>query len=119
MAAPAVRRQAVVHFRQNFEMSQRRACSLVGADRSVIRRRSVRPDDHVVRGRPRELAAQRRRFGYRRLLILIRREGTLFNHTKLRRLWAEERLQVRRRGRRKRVLGAKAPMAMPKWPNVR
>ena len=86
MVTPAARQQAVAHLRQGFEVSQRRACSLVGADRSVIRYRSVRPDDHVVRGRLRELAAQRRRFGYRRLLILIRREGALVNHKKLRAL---------------------------------
>ena len=119
MVTPAARQQAVAHLRQGFEVSQRRACSLVGADRSVIRYRSVRPDDHVVRGRLRELAAQRRRFGYRRLLILIRREGALVNHKKLRRLYAEERLQVRRRGGRKRALGTRAPMAMPQGPNVR
>ena len=119
MVTPAARRQAVAHLCQGFEVSQRRACSLVGADRSVIRYRSVRPDDHVVRGRLRELAVQRRRFGYRRLLILIRREGTLVNHKKLRRLYAEERLQVRRRGGRKRALGTRAPMAMPQGPNVR
>lgn len=102
-----------------FEVSQRRACSLIEADRSVIRYRSVRPDDPVVRGRLRDLAAQRRRFGYRRLLIMIRREGTVINHKKLRRLYAEERLQVRRRGGRKRALGTRAPMEIPHAPNVR
>jgi len=55
--------------------------------------------------RLRELATMRRRFGYRRLHILIRREGTHMNHKRLRRLYVEERLQVRRRGGRKRALG--------------
>ena len=66
-----------------------------------------------MRARLRELAAARRRFGYRRLHILLRREGIDMNHKKLRRLYGEERLQVRRRGGRKRALGTRAPMAMP------
>ena len=52
----------------------------------------------------------RRRFGYRRLHVLLRREGIIMNHKKLRRLYREERLQVRRRGGRKRALGTRAPM---------
>jgi putative transposase len=84
-----------------------------------MRYRSVRPDDAVLRARLRELAAVRRRFGYRRLLILLRREGTRVNHKKLRRLYREERLQVRRRGGRKRALGTRAPLALPQGPNQR
>jgi putative transposase len=66
----------------------------------------------------RALAAARRRFGYRRLQILLRREGTHMNHKKLR-LYAGERLQVRRRGRRKRALGTRAPMVLPQAANQR
>jgi putative transposase len=63
------------------------------------------------------LAAIRRRFGYRRLHILLTREGVVINHKKLRRLYRE--LQVRRRGGRKRALGTRAPMALPQGPNQR
>jgi len=80
---------------------------------------SIRPDDAVLRARLRELAAERRRFGYRRLRLMLKREGTLVNHKKLRRLYREERLQVRRRGGRKRALGTRAPMAIPQGPNQR
>jgi putative transposase len=73
----------------------------------------------AVRVRLRELAAIRRRFGYRRLHILLRREGIIINHKKLRRLYREERLQVRRRGGRKRALGTRAPMTLPQGPNQR
>jgi putative transposase len=66
-----------------------------------------------------EIAAVRRRFGYRRLHILLRREGIALNHKKLRRLYAEERLQVRRRGGRKRALGTRAPLKLPWGPNQR
>jgi putative transposase len=72
-----------------------------------------------VRARMRELAAIRRRFGYRRLFVLMRREGLVMNHKKFRRLYREERLQVRRRGGRKRALGTRAPLAIPQGPNQR
>jgi len=119
MVTPAVRREAAAHLKQTFEVSQRRACRAIGVDRSSVRYRSRRPDDGAVRARLRDLAAVRRRFGYRRLHILLCREGLLMNQKKLRRLYAEERLQVRRRGGRKRALGTRAPLALPQGPNQR
>jgi putative transposase len=97
MVTPAARREAVAHLRTTFEVSERRACKVLGADRTSVRYRGRRADDAVVRTRLRELAAIRRRFGYRRLLVLMRREGLVMNHKKFRRLYREERLQVRRR----------------------
>ena len=93
--------------------SQRRACALVGMDPKTYRYESRRPDDVGVRRRLRELAAQRRRFGYRRLHILLGREGIRLNHKKLYRIYREERLTVRRRGGRKRALGTRAPLLVP------
>ena len=119
MVTPAVKRQAVAHLSASYEVSQRRACNLIGADRSSMRYCRRRPDDAVLRARLRELAVQRRRFGYRRLQILLRREGTRMNHKKLRRLYREERLQVRRRCGRKRALGIRAPLALPQGANQR
>jgi putative transposase len=119
MVTPAARRQAVAHLCQNHQVSQRRACEVISVDRSSVRYRSVRPDDAIVRVRLRELAAVRRRFGYRRLMILLRREGLQLNHKKLRRLYREERLQVRRRNGRKRALGTRSPMTLPQGPNQR
>lgn len=119
MVTPVVERQAVAHLCQSFEVSQRRACQVIGADRTSMRYRSVRPDDAALRARLRELAAVRRRFGYRRLWLLLRREGVRVNRKKLRRLYREERLQVRRRGGRKRALGTRAPMTIPLGPNQR
>ncbi len=119
MVTPAVKRSAVAQACESFGVSQRRACLVIGADRTSVRYRGSRPDDGVIRARLRELAATRRRFGYRRLHILLRREGTQMNHKKLRRLYAEERLQVRRRGGRKRALGTRAPMVLPQGPNQR
>ena len=104
---------------QTYQVSQRRACRAIGLDRTMVRYRSRRPDDDAARARLRELAASRRRFGYRRLHILLDREGSHMNLKKLRRLYAEERLQVRRRGGRKRALGTRAPMTIPQGPNQR
>lgn len=119
MVTPVAKRGAVARLCQIYEVSQRRACMAIEAERSSVRYRSLRPDDGAVRARLRELAAIRRRFGYRRLHVLLRREGVHMNHKKLRRLYAEERLQVRRRGGRKRALGTRAPMTIPQGPNQR
>jgi putative transposase len=119
MVTPAARREAVAHLRSAFEASERRACAALGVERTSVRYRGDRPDDTAVRARLRELAAIRRRFGYRRLLVLMRREGLVMNQKKFRRLYREERLQVRRRGGRKRALGTRAPLAIPQGPNQR
>lgn len=119
MVTPVARREAAAHLGEAYGVSQRRACRTIGADRASIRYRSRRGDDGALRTRLRELAAARRRFGYRRLHVLLRREGTQMNHKKLRRLYAEERLQVRWRGGRKRALGARAPIALPQGANQR
>ena len=99
--------------------SQRRACGLAGLAPKTYRYRSRRCADGDLRRRLRELAAERRRFGYRRLLILLRREGVAVNHKRLFRLYREERLAVRKRGGRKRALGTRAPLTLPQGPNQR
>ena len=74
MVGPAAQREAVAHLQASFGLSERRACSLIGVDRTTIRYRSCRPDDAALRSRLRELAHERRRFGYRRLFVLLRRD---------------------------------------------
>jgi putative transposase len=100
-------------------LSQRHACRLVGLDRSTLRYQRKRTDDTAVRQRLRDLAAERRRFGYRRLGWMLAREGHAMNHKKLYRLYREEQLMVRRRRGRKRALGTRAPMTMPDAINQR
>lgn len=119
MVTPGARRDAVAHLCLAHGVSQRRACWVIGTDRSSVRYRSRRPGDQDIRERLRALAGERRRFGYRRLHILLGREGVQLNHKKLRRLYREERLQVRRRGGRKRALGTRAPLMLPARPNQR
>jgi putative transposase len=100
--------------------SQRRACVLIGMEPKTYRYASKREGDNVMRERLRCLAAERRRFGYRRLHILLRREGIELNHKKLFRIYREERLTVRRRrGGRKRAIGTRAPMTLPQGGNQR
>jgi len=108
-----------MQLRQAFQMSERRACLVIGTDRASVRYRAVRPEDGVLRERLKALAQQRRRFGYRRLYVLLRREGQLVNKKRVQRLYREERLTVRRRGGRKRALGTRRPLEVPVTPNQR
>ena len=85
----------------------------------TFRYASRRPNDTQIRQRLRALAAERRRFGYRRLHILLAREGVRLNHKRLFRLYREEKLGVRKRGVRKRALGTRSPMGLPGTPNQR
>lgn len=100
-------------------MSERRACRVIDADRKSVRYRSTRDDDAGLREKLRELANQRRRFGYRRLHILLRREGVMINRKKTQRLYQEEGLAVRRRRSRRRAVGTRAPAPVLALPNQR
>ena len=119
MVTPAAKREAVAHVCSAFELSERRACIMISCVRMTVRYCSRRPQDTELRERLRALAHERRRFGYRRLHVLLRREGFIVNHKRLFRLYREERLMVRRRGGRKRALGTRAPMLVPQLPNDR
>lgn len=119
MVTPAARRDAVAHLRTAHEMSERRACATIGTDRSTVRYRSRRPDDAALRARLRELADQRRRFGYRRLHVLLRLDGHVVNRKRTQRLYREEGLAVRRRRSRRRIAVARTPIPRPDGPNSR
>ena len=98
--------------------SQRRACALALVDPKTVRR-EPEPDNPEIRTRLRQLAGERRRFGYRRLGVMLERDGIAMNEKKLFRLYSEEDLSVRRRRGRKRATGTRAPMAVPQAPNQR
>src|SRR5215211_855920 len=119
MVTPAARREAVAHLCRSYELSERRACAITAVDRSVVRYQSRRTHDGEVRTRMRELAAERRRFGYRRLHVLLRREGLVVNCKRTQRLYREEALMVRRRRSRKRATGTRAPLVVAARPNAR
>ena len=113
------RRRAVTHARVSAaKLSEARACRLVGLERATMRYRSVRPERIELRRRLNELALLRPRFGYKRLHLLLRREGQLVNRKLVLRLYREEGLQVRRR-KRKRVMVPRQPAECPRGPNER
>ena len=119
MVAPGVRREAVAHVVAVHGVSQRRACQSLAVDRSGVHYRSVRPDDAEARAAMKIVASKRRRFGHRRIHVMLERQGIVMNLKKLRRLYREEKLQVRRRGGRKRALGTRRLTLVPDAPNRR
>jgi len=100
-------------------MSERRACQVVDADRKTVRYRSRRPPEAALRARLRALANERRRFGYRRLFILLRREGEPSGINHIYRLYREEGLAVRKRRARRRAVGSRAPLLAEARANAR
>ncbi len=117
---PGSRRNAAAWAMKEKRYNQKRACELAGIDPRVYRRTSKRPADTDLRGRVKELSSERRRFGYRRLHILLKREGWHVNWKKLYRIYREG-LTVRKRGGRKRAVGTRAAMAIlqgPGWTMV-
>jgi putative transposase len=119
MVTPAAKREAVTHLCEAHEVSQRRACDVLNVDRSTVRYSSVRPDDADLRNVIRGVAQARRRFGYRRIGVMLERQGIYMNYKKLLRLYRDEKLQVRKRGGRKRALGTRRPMVLPSGINER
>ena len=119
MVGPAAKRDAVAHLRNVLKMSERRACTLVAADRKMIRYRSRRPPDIELRSRLRDLANQRRRFGYRRLFILLREQGERSGVNRIYRLYREEGLTVRKRKARRKAIGTRTPILVEAKINAR
>lgn len=104
--------------REHTPVSERRACWLVGVSRSVLRYEPVRrAENEALRDRIIDLAQLRRRFGYRRIHALLRREGVPVNHKKVLRLYQEEGLAVRKRWRRQGVAVDREPLELPSAPN--
>jgi transposase InsO family protein len=104
VVTPAVKREAVAHLKALLGLSERRACRIAGADRKMVRYQAKRAPDTVLRGRLRDLANERRRFGYRRLFVLLRRE---------------EGLAVRKRKARRKAVGTRVPILVEARPNAR
>jgi len=119
MVTPDAKRDAVAHACLVHGVSQRRACEALEVDRSSVRYRTVRAPDVELREAMKAVASQRRRFGYRRIHVMLQRQGIEMNIKKLRRLYGEEKLQVRKRGGRKRALGTRRPMLVPDRANQR
>ena len=83
MVTPDVKRNAVAHVYAQHKVSQRRACAVLSVDRSSMRYRSVRPEDAAIREAIKKVASGRRRFGYRRIHVMLDRQGFVMNLKKL------------------------------------
>ena len=103
---------------RDHDISQRRACRLVGVDPKTVRRDRP-PDNPEIRKEMKAVAHKRRRFGYRRIGVMLERKGMIMNHKKLYRLYTEEKLGVRRRRGRKRARGSRTPMPAALRPGER
>lgn len=104
MVSPQAKREAVSHVMKAHELGVTKACGLIGISRSLYRYEAKRPEDSELKARLCELATQKRRYGYRRLHVLLRREGWEINHKRTYRVYHDAGLMVRKR-KRKRIAG--------------
>jgi putative transposase len=116
---PAVRRDLVLSVRQAYQVSEKRACELMLITHWSYRYRSCRDSQEELRMRLRELAGSRPRYGYRRLTVMLRREGWKVNTKRVYRLYREEQLQVRTAKRTKREPHLRVPLPGAGRPNQR
>lgn len=101
MVKPTAKKAVVKYSHTQYKISERRACRLFKLSRTGFRHKAKRSDDPNVIVRIKELAEQRRRFGYRRLHTLLKREGVKMNHKKLRRIYKEQNLSLKiRKGKK-------------------
>lgn len=120
MVTPTDRRRWIGWVREAFAVSERRACGVGAVPRATLRYVSVRPSQEVLRQRMREIAHTRVSYGYRRIEVLLRREGWVVNHKRVRRLYREEGLtQKTKRPRRRKCAVVRMVRPIPGTPNER
>jgi len=107
VVAPQAKRACSKMCMEEHGLSERRACQLVGANRSTVRYSSKRAGDDDLTKKIRETAMQNRRYGYRRIHLILRRNGEHVNHKRVYRIYKSEGLKVRKRGIRKRAIGSR------------
>jgi putative transposase len=117
VVSPQARREAVGVLTAERGLSVTRACGLVGISRSLYGYRSRRSPGLELRDRIAELAAHKRRYGYRRIHVLLRREGWSVNHKRTYRLYREQGLMVRKRKRKRIGLAERLVLPKPSAPN--
>jgi putative transposase len=118
MVRPALKRQAVAYIRDHYAISRRRACQLVRLRRSVLYYRSVKDPQLALRGRMHEIARTRVRFGYRRIHVLLRREGWTLGRNQAYRLYTQEALQLRSKlPKRRKMAVTRRERFEPRRPN--
>jgi len=118
MVSPQAKRAAVAVLMTERDFGVTRACGLIGISRSLYRYRSRRPDSGSLRARIAEIAAIKRRYGYRRVYLRLRREGWEVNRKRVYRLYREAGLAVRRRRRKRIGVFERKPLPKPTAANV-
>ena len=113
MVSPQAKRAAVTVLMTERDFGVTRACGLVGISRSLFRYRSRRPDSGPLRDRIEAIAATKRRYGYRRVYLRLRREGWEVNRKRVYRLYREAGLAVRRRKRKRIGVFERKPLPRP------
>jgi putative transposase len=116
---PQAKKAVVMYARSSYQLSERRACGLFRLSRTASRYKSIRVDDPKVVARIKELAERRRRFGYRRLFTLLKREGIKMNQKKFRRIYREQKLSLKIRKRSKIRSLPRTPIEPPARANER
>jgi putative transposase len=97
---------------------ERRACQLVGVSRSVLQYQTIRSEQTLaLQDRIIDIAHERRRLGYRRIQMMLRREGVVVNHKRTYRLYREAGLAVRKRKKRQGIAVPRIPLDQPRGPN--
>lgn len=112
MVTPRAQRACCIAVVQIHGYSERKACQLVGANRASMRYISHKPEEGLLREKIVSIAHEKRRYGYRRIHMLLKREKIVINHKKLFRIYKELGLKVLKRGGRKRAVGTRV-IAMP------
>lgn len=119
MVAPALRREVVRFTLNNFKFSERQACNLINFPRSTFRYKPL-PDKNIwLRERLKKLATERRRFGSKRLYVLLRREGNIVNHKRVERIYHQEGLSLRKRKKKRQTAAPRLVVPKPLKPNER
>jgi len=117
VVSPQARREAVAVLKVEWRLSERRACGLMNISTSVLRYQSKTDGNQTLTERIAALAAQRRRFGYRRIHVLLKREGWQINVKRVYRLYRMAGLSVKRRLRKRIGLTERLPLLLPEQPN--
>ena len=110
MVRPAERREAVDYLEDQYQVSERHSCRVLKMFRSAYRRQPTRDEQAFLRMRIKEIASVRIRYGYRRIHILLKREGWNINRKRVYRLYKDAGLNLRSKSRRKRISEARAPL---------
>lgn len=113
MVTPRAQRGCCKSVVESHGYSERKACQLVGANRASVRYESQKSDEGLLREKIIAIAHEKRRYGYRRIHVLLKRMRININHKKLFRIYKQLGLKVLKRGGRKRALGTRVvPMPL-------